>query len=102
MCLTFQFLMAGGGKLSMVQTAGQLAKTPTSIQRYRTAQISEFLYDTLENKIVPLFYGDRGSEDIPHKWVVMIKELIRTIAPQFSTRRMMKEYLDRLYIPAMK
>jgi glycogen phosphorylase len=63
---------------------------------------SESLYDALENKIVPLFYGDRGNEDIPHKWVVMIKESIRTIAPQYSTRRMMKEYLDRLYIPAMK
>jgi starch phosphorylase len=61
----------------------------------------ESLYYTLENKIIPLYYTER-SEDIPHKWVTMIKESLRTITPQFSTRRMLKEYLDRLYIPAMK
>ena len=60
------------------------------------------LYDTLENKIIPLYYTERGSEDIPHKWVMMIKESLRTVTPQFSTRRMLKEYLDRLYVPAMK
>jgi starch phosphorylase len=63
---------------------------------------AESLYDTLENKIIPLYYTERGSEDIPHKWVMMIKESLRTITPQFSTRRMLKEYLDRMYIPAMK
>ena len=63
---------------------------------------AQSLYDTLENKIIPLYYTERGSEDIPHKWVMMIKESLRTITPQFSTRRMLKEYLDRMYIPAMK
>ena len=62
----------------------------------------ESLYDTLENKIIPLYYTERGSEDVPHKWVMMIKESLRTVTPQFSTQRMLKEYLDRLYIPAMK
>jgi starch phosphorylase len=32
----------------------------------------------------------------------MIKDSLRTVTPQFSTRRMLKEYVDRLYIPAMK
>ena len=35
---------------------------------------AESLYDTLENKIIPLYYTERGGEDIPHKWVAMIKE----------------------------
>jgi starch phosphorylase len=61
---------------------------------------AESLYDTLENKIIPLYYTERGGEDIPHKWVVMIKESLRTVTPQFSTRRMLKEYIDRLYMPA--
>jgi starch phosphorylase len=60
------------------------------------------LYDTLENQIIPLYYNERGMEDIPHKWVMMIKESLRTITPQFSTLRMVKEYADRLYIPAIK
>ncbi len=63
---------------------------------------SESLYDTLENKIIPLYYTERGGEDIPHKWVAMVKESLRTVTPQFSTRRMLKEYVDRLYMPAMK
>jgi starch phosphorylase len=63
---------------------------------------AESLYDTLENQIIPLYYGDRGSEDIPHKWVTRIKDSLRTITPQFSTQRMLKEYLERLYLPAMK
>jgi starch phosphorylase len=63
---------------------------------------AESLYDTLENKIIPLYYTERGGEDIPHKWVVMIKESLRTVTPQFSTRRMLKEYIDRLYMPGMK
>jgi starch phosphorylase len=32
----------------------------------------------------------------------MIKDSLRTVTPQFSTRRMLKEYVDRLYMPAMK
>jgi glycogen phosphorylase len=63
---------------------------------------AESLYDTLENKIIPLYYAERGSEDIPHKWVAMIKESLRTVTPQFSTQRMLKEYVDRLYMPGMK
>jgi len=61
----------------------------------------ESMYDIIENQIVPLFYNDRGAENVPHGWVEMMKESLRTITPQFSTRRMVKEYLDRLYIPAM-
>jgi starch phosphorylase len=63
---------------------------------------AESLYDTLENKIIPLFYAERGGEDLPHKWVAMIKESLRTVTPQFSTQRMLKEYVERLYMPAMK
>jgi glucan phosphorylase len=32
----------------------------------------------------------------------MIKESLRTVTPQFSTQRMLKEYVERLYMPAMK
>jgi starch phosphorylase len=32
----------------------------------------------------------------------MVKESMRTITPQFGTRRMLKEYIERLYLPGMK
>ena len=62
----------------------------------------ESLYDTLENQIIPLYYGERGAEDMPRKWLVMVKESLRTITPQFSTRRMVKEYIDRMYFPTKR
>jgi starch phosphorylase len=62
---------------------------------------AESLYETLEKQIIPLFYGDRDAHNIPHEWVGVMKESLRTITPQFSTRRMVKEYLERLSVPAM-
>ena len=62
---------------------------------------AESLYETLEKEIIPLYYGERDANDIPVKWVQRMKESLRTITPQFSTRRMLKEYTERLYLPAM-
>jgi len=60
---------------------------------------SQHLYRLLENDVLPLFY-DRGSDGIPHNWLKWSKEAIATVAPIFSTRRMVKEYTTRLYMPA--
>ena len=61
---------------------------------------AESLYSTLENDIIPLYYH-RESNGLPREWIERIKESIRTVAPQFSTRRMVKEYVERLYLPAL-
>jgi len=60
------------------------------------------LYDTLENEIIPLYYRVRSSDGLPADWITVIKESIRTLAPQFSTRRMLTEYMQGLYLPAMR
>ncbi|MEZ0396374.1 MAG: alpha-glucan family phosphorylase [Anaerolineales bacterium] len=65
-------------------------------------QEAESLYQTLETEIVPLYYDERGVDDMPRKWVARMKQSMRTITPLFSTRRMLKEYVERLYLPAMK
>jgi starch phosphorylase len=57
------------------------------------------LYDILEHQIVPAYY-ERGLDGVPHHWVSLMKNAIRTLAPAFSMRRMLKEYTDRLYVPA--
>jgi starch phosphorylase len=62
---------------------------------------ADALYRLLEDQVVPAFY-DRGSDFIPHRWLQIVKEAIRTVAPQFSTRRMVKEYVDRMYLPASR
>jgi len=65
------------------------------------ASDAESIYQTLENEIIPLYYTERDANDVPHKWIQRVKESMRTITPQFSTRRMLKEYVERLYLPAM-
>ncbi|MCE1255719.1 MAG: alpha-glucan family phosphorylase, partial [Anaerolineae bacterium] len=62
---------------------------------------SQSLYDTLENEIVPLYYHDRSPNHIPTNWLAYTKESIRTLLPQFSMQRMLKEYTRELYQPAM-
>lgn len=63
---------------------------------------AQSLYNTLENEIIPLYYHERSSDGLPGDWIARTKESIRTLAPQFSTRRMVKEYVDILYLPAMQ
>jgi len=63
-----------------------------------TADADE-LYRLLEDEVVPLFY-DRDADDVPRGWVRVMKEAIRTTVPAFCTRRMVKEYTERFYIPA--
>ena len=60
------------------------------------------IYDTLENEIIPLYYNNRAADGLPSEWIARIKESIRTLAPQFSTRRMVKEYVTSMYVPAME
>jgi starch phosphorylase len=62
---------------------------------------AESLYRTLENEIIPLYY-ERDINNLPLEWINRVKESMRAIAPQFSTRRMVKEYVERLYLPALE
>ena len=62
---------------------------------------AETLYSTLENEIIPLFY-DRDIKDVPRGWLERVKESIKTVTPQFSTRRMLKEYVEKLYLKALE
>ena len=57
---------------------------------------AEDLYDTLENEIVPLYY-ERSAGDLPLEWISRVKESIRTLAPEFSMRRMVKAYSSDMY-----
>lgn len=58
------------------------------------------LYEQLEREIVPLFY-DRDRDNIPRGWLEVMRESIRSCAPRFGTRRMLKEYTTQLYLPSI-
>ena len=59
------------------------------------------MYALLEKQLVPAFY-DRDPQGVPRRWVRVIKESIRTVMPHFCTRRMVKEYVRNMYLPALK
>lgn len=61
---------------------------------------SDELYDILENEIIPLYYN-KNESGLPVRWIRIMKESMKTITPVFNTHRMVKEYWNKLYIPAI-
>jgi starch phosphorylase len=57
------------------------------------------IYETLEQKVVPLYYW-RDADGLPVDWIARSKNAIGTVAPKFSTRRMLIDYVTHLYAPA--
>ncbi len=70
-------------------------------QTYPNAQFQDELdaatiYSMFENEVIPLFY-DQDSKGVPSGWVKYIKNSFVNIAPEFTTKRMLDDYLDRFY-----
>lgn len=57
------------------------------------------LYDLIETGVAPVFYG-RGDDQVPHRWVEMMRHTLRTLGPKVLASRMVREYVERLYVPA--
>jgi glycogen phosphorylase len=60
---------------------------------------AESLYNQLETNIIPLYY-QRDRKGVPHDWIKVVKEAIKTVTSGFNACRMMKEYTDQMYLPA--
>ncbi len=56
------------------------------------------LYEILEDQIIPLFYVERSADNLPGEWIGWMKESMRTLSPQFSMRRMVKDYVQQMYL----
>jgi starch phosphorylase len=63
------------------------------------AREAEQLYDLLESEVVPAFYN-RNDNGIPEAWVARMRASMAELTPQFSSNRMVREYVERLYLPA--
>jgi starch phosphorylase len=60
---------------------------------------ADALYRLLEEQVVPTYY-QRDHRGVPHAWLRIVKECIRSVTPQFSASRMIKEYVNEMYVPA--
>lgn len=53
-------------------------------------------YSTLEQKIVPLYYGSGEGEE---SWAHTVRRSIKTVSPRFSMQRQVIDYVRQYYIP---
>lgn len=70
-------------------------------QDSQDAADAERIYDLLEHDVVPAF-DERGPDGIPRRWLQVVRRAIVSVAPRFSARRMVKEYAEQLYAPALR
>ena len=56
------------------------------------------IYDTLENKIIPMYY-EKNEEGISTSWMQVMKNSIISTGGKYSTARMVKDYVEKLYMP---
>jgi starch phosphorylase len=56
------------------------------------------LYQLLETEVVPAFFEREGGK--PQRWVQLMKNSIESTVPQFSARRMVRDYVVQSYLPA--
>jgi starch phosphorylase len=61
---------------------------------------ADALYRLLEDEVVPMFY-DRDAQGLPRRWIARVKQALLTITPRFSARRMLRDYVDHAYAPAV-
>jgi starch phosphorylase len=59
------------------------------------------LYRVLEEEIVPTYY-DRDARGIPPAWVDRMRNALRVAASRFTAHRMVRDYTERYYAPAMR
>lgn len=71
------------------------------------------LYALIENTVAPRFYGQeddqssgaagpstRADDGVPRQWLSMIRHTLAVLGPQVSAARMVRDYVNTLYVPA--
>lgn len=62
----------------------------------RDAEEGRSLYEILQDQVIPLYY-DHGKSGYSVEWVNMAKHSMASLLPQYSTRRMVGEYIQKYY-----
>ena len=76
-------------------------RQPDGDDAAQDAADADELYRLLEEEIVPRFF-DRDERGLPNAWLGTMRASIGAALWQFSTARMLSEYVDRLYLPAVR
>ena len=60
------------------------------------------LYEILDTKVKPRFYGDKTADGVPQRWVAQVKHTLQSLGPQVLASRMVRDYVQQLYTPTAR
>ncbi|MGH2703611.1 MAG: alpha-glucan family phosphorylase [Actinomycetota bacterium] len=66
----------------------------------RNRRESQSLLDIVEHELIPLFY-ERDASGLPRRWLRRMKNALRLLGPRVNAHRMVREYVERMYEPAL-
>jgi starch phosphorylase len=101
-------LLNGGLNLSVLDgwwaeaydgTNGWAIESPRAAPHVQDEHDTAALLRLLEEEVIPLFY-DRPADGIPHHWIERVKASMCTLIPRFSAERMVREYVEEMYVGA--
>jgi starch phosphorylase len=68
-------------------------------EQRRNREESRSLYELLQDRVIPLYY-DRSKDGYSPGWIKLAKQSMATLLSRYNTYRMMREYLEKFYLPA--
>ncbi|MCP4681214.1 MAG: glycosyltransferase family 1 protein [Desulfobacterales bacterium] len=68
---------------------------------YQDSVESQALYNLLENEVIPCFY-ERKNDDVPKRWLNMMKASMKIGMERFCAHKMVDNYEKKFYIPAVE
>ncbi|MGI8640016.1 MAG: alpha-glucan family phosphorylase [Pyrinomonadaceae bacterium] len=61
------------------------------------ASDAESLYQVLETEVIPTYYV-KDENGLHPEWIRRMKNALMTLTPQFSSDRMVKDYIEKIYL----
>jgi len=68
------------------------------VQEFQDELDAETIYNIFEQEIVPTYYK-RNKKGISETWVSYVKNTISEVAPNFTMRRQLNDYINKFYNP---
>ena len=77
-----------------------IASDSTADPESQDGRDAQAMLDLVEREIVPRFY-ERDAAGVPRAWTRMVKAAIRTAGLRFGAQRMLADYVEQVYRPAL-
>ncbi|MGO2749247.1 MAG: alpha-glucan family phosphorylase [Pseudoclavibacter sp.] len=98
-CLTFSISDGWWDEMADDSVGWTIPDTTGVDERTRDELEAGALYDILEHEIAPLFY-ERDERDVPTAWIEKVRRSIAIVGPKVAAERMVRDYVNGLYLPA--